>query len=459
MKFTTYNPATGERLKSYAADSFSKAEEKIKNSKKAFIDWAGLSVFERTVAIKKVSEELLKNKERYAKMISLEMGKPLKESIAEIEKCALLCDYYRENASDFLKDEIVKTEAARSYISFKPLGVILCIMPWNFPFWQVFRFAVPALIVGNTVVLKHSRSTIGCSLEIEEIFKKSLPRNVFQNVICGSDIAENLVSKVDGVSFTGSSQAGVKIASIAARNLKKFVLELGGSDPFIVLGDADMNLAVKGALAGRFLNTGQSCIAAKRFIVHRSRAKEFSDKVVEEVKKMKVGDPFNTASSIGPLANKSQLERLEKQVNVSVKKGAKVLAGGKRPHRRGFFYLPTVVSNVRKGMPLYDEEVFGPVLPIISAGSDEDAVRIANDTEYGLGASVWTSSLEKGEEIARRIQAGFVSVNQIVKSDPRLPFGGVKKSGIGRELGRYGMLEFCNIKTTAIFGASSGGKK
>ncbi len=450
MKLTTINPATEEIIKNYDSAKVQDIPKYINNSKKAFSYYSELNVKERCNYLKKISRLLLKNKRKYAELITIEMGKPIKESIAEIEKCSLVCDYYAENGEKFLEDEIVKTEYKKSYIKFQPLGTIACVMPWNFPFWQVFRFAIPALTVGNTIILRHSTVTLGCSEKINDLFNDIFPKNVFQNIICTTDVAEKLIqSNINGVSFTGSTNIGRRIGGLAGKSIKKFVLELGGSDPFIVLKDAELNLACESAIVGRFVNTGQSCIAAKRFIVHKDKVNEFSNKVVNLVKKLKVGNPLDIETQIGPLVRKEQLNNLEKQVNNSVKKGAKILVGGRRIKRRGYFYEPTVLT-VKNNMQVIKEEVFGPVMPVLTANNDNEAINEANNSEYGLGASLWTKDLKKAEYYAGKIQTGFVSVNQVVRSDPRLPFGGIKNSGIGRELSRYGLLEFCNIKSVVI---------
>lgn len=451
VKLTTINPATEEKIKTYESANVKEIPKYINNSKKTFSYYSELDIKERCNYLRKISKLLLKNKKKYAELITIEMGKPIKESLTEIEKCAWVCNYYSENGEKFLQDELVKTEYKKSYIKFQPLGVIACIMPWNFPFWQVFRFAIPALTVGNTIILRHSTVTLGCSEAMNDLFNSVLPRNVFQNMICTTNIAKKLIqSNVNGVSFTGSTNVGRRIGELAGKNIKKFVLELGGSDPFIVLKDAEINFTCESAITGRFVNAGQSCIAAKRFIVHKDRAREFTNKIVNLVRNLKVGNPLDMETQVGPLVRKEQLFNLEKQVNNSVKKGAKVLVGGRRIKRKGYFYEPTVLTNIKNNMQVIKEEVFGPVMPVLVVNNDEEAINEANNSEYGLGASLWTKDLRKAEYYANKIQTGFVSVNQVVKSDPRLPFGGIKNSGIGRELSRYGLLEFCNIKSVVI---------
>ena len=451
VKLTTINPATEEKLKTYNANNVSDIPKYINNAKKAFSYFSGLSVKERCNYLKKISSLLLKRKQEYSRLISLEMGKPIRESIAEIEKCSWVCDYYAENGEKFLQDEIIKTEYKKSYIKFQPLGVIACIMPWNFPFWQVFRFAIPSLTIGNTIILRHSTQVLGCSEVINDLFNNILPRNTFQNFISTTDAAEKLIqSDINGVSFTGSTNVGRRIGELTGKNIKKFVLELGGSDPFIVLDDAEINFTCESAITARFINAGQSCIAAKRFIIHKSKTREFTNKIVNLVKNLKTGNPLDFETNIGPLVNKKQRDNLEIQVNKSLKQGAKILIGGKKLNRKGYFYMPTVLVNVNNRMSVIRGEVFGPVMPILIVNSNEDAIKEANNSEYGLGASLWTKDLKKAEHYASKIQAGFVSINQIVRSDPRLPFGGIKNSGIGRELSRYGLLEFCNVKSVVI---------
>ncbi len=450
VKLTTINPATEKKIKTYNSIDVKDIPKYISNSKKAFSYWGNLQVKERCNYLKKISKLLLKNKQKYAIIISLEMGKPIKESLAEVDKCSRLCEYYAENGEKFLQDEIIKTEYKKSYIKFQPLGTIFCIMPWNFPFWQVFRFAIPALTVGNVIILRHSSVTLGCSEAINNLFNQILPENVFQNAICTADIAEKFIQhNINGVSFTGSTNVGRRIGELAGKNIKKFVLELGGSDPFIVLKDAELNLTCSQAIAGRFINAGQSCIAAKRFIVHKDRYREFAEKVLDLVRNLKVGNPLEKDTEIGPLARKQQLINLEKQVNDAIKH-ARALIGGYRMDRKGYFYSPTILTHISSDMNIFKEEIFGPVMPVLFANSDDEAIRLANNSEYGLGASLWTKDLKKAEKYADKIEAGFVSINQIVKSDPRLPFGGIKNSGIGRELSRYGLLEFCNVKSIIV---------
>jgi succinate-semialdehyde dehydrogenase/glutarate-semialdehyde dehydrogenase len=403
--------------------------------------------------LKRVARELRNNKFEYAGFITLEMGKPIRDAEAEIEKCALGCDYYAENAEKFLQEELKSTEASTSKVCYEPLGVILAVMPWNFPFWQVFRFAAPTLMAGNVGILKHASNVPQCSLAIETVFTRAgLPEGVFQSLLVGSSAVESLIAHpvIQAVTLTGSSAAGQKVASAAGHHLKKSVLELGGSDPFIVLEDADLEKAAQGAVQGRFVNGGQSCIAAKRFIVLESVADAFEALVEEKIEKIIQGDPMDTKTQMGPMARRDLREELHRQVEASISQGAVLRAGGKIPEGSGAFYPPTLLTNVRKGMPVYDEETFGPVLPVIRVTSLQEAIEVANDTPYGLGATLWTENTTRAEQLTAQIQAGSVFINSIVKSDPRLPFGGIKQSGYGRELSEWGIREFVNIKTVLI---------
>jgi succinate-semialdehyde dehydrogenase/glutarate-semialdehyde dehydrogenase/succinyl-CoA reductase len=382
------------------------------------------------------------------------MGKALKESKSEVEKCAWALEYFADNGKVFSNDEIINTDARKTFITFQPLGVIGSIMPWNFPYWQALRFAAPSLMVGNTIVLKPASATIQCGLEIQHAFTAAgLPNGVFQTITGDSSVAENLIDShdVNAVTFTGSVSAGGKVAQRATYQIKKCVLELGGSDPFIVCEDADIEKATDGAIKGRFINCGQSCIASKRFIVDRKIVKEFTEKFVQKAEKLRVGDPMSDTTDIGPLVNEQGLNKIESIVNDTVKGGAEIVTGGERLGNRGYFYRPTIVINVLPKMRISQEEVFGPVAPILVANDENEAVLLANDSQYGLGASVWTRDLEKAEKLSGLISSGIVSVNNVVVSDPRVPFGGVKNSGFGRELSKYGMLEFVNIKSVRFY--------
>ncbi len=453
MVLKSINPSNKEILKEFREDSQKEIEDKIKKSTRAFDNWKNITFKKKRFLLKNVGKILRKNKSKYAKIMTIEMGKPISQSEAEVEKCVWLCDFYAENGSKFLEKEIIETDAESSYIQYTPLGVILGIMPWNFPFWQIFRFAVPTLLAGNTVLLKHSSNVPQCSLAIEDIFKKAgFNKYEFQNLLICSKNISNIIEddRIKAVSLTGSTEAGMKTAEKAGKNIKKTVLELGGSDPFIVFDDADLNYTVDMAVKARMLNNGQSCIAAKRFIVFDSIFDKFQKLLTEKISELKVGDPLDKNVDIGPLATKDGLDQINRQVLKSVEMGAKVLVGGKKPDMSGFFYLPTVITNIKKEMPVYNEETFGPVATIIKVKDEKETVKIANDTCYGLGASVWTKDFKKAERLSKYIEAGNVFVNEIVKSDPRLPFGGVKKSGFGRELSYYGIKEFVNIQTVYI---------
>jgi acyl-CoA reductase-like NAD-dependent aldehyde dehydrogenase len=385
------------------------------------------------------------------------MGKPKKESIAEIEKCAWMAEVYADNAEAWLADETVNADGKAHKVIFQPLGVILSIMPWNFPFWQALRFAVPTIIAGNVSILKHSNTVPECALAIERTFiNAGFPENVFRTILADhSTIAELMASDiVKGVSFTGSTEAGSRIAEQAGKNLKKFVLELGGSDPFIVLEDADIEVAAKNAVLGRTISTGQSCIAAKRFIVSEKVVEEFSARFTELMAGLVVGDPMDINTDIGPLVNVDALFKVENQVKDAKMKGAKILTGGVHYDGKGYFFAPTVITNTKADMKVVSEEVFAPVAPIIVVKNDAEAITVANSTEFGLGGSVWTHDLERGENVAKQIESGTVFLNNITKSDPRMPFGGIKKSGIGRELGKYGLREFVNVKGLNLYDIS-----
>lgn len=453
MIIQSINPATEQVNMEFETFEVEKVKGICKSVNRAFENWRNLELKERTAYITKLADSLRSNKEKYAGIITKEMGKPYKESVAEIEKCAWTCEVYSENAQKWLADEPVQTESSKSIIALEPKGTILSIMPWNFPFWQALRFAIPALTVGNVSVLRHSNSVPMCAMAIEEAFGNAgFPENVFRTIITDYATVNKLIRSrfIDGVSVTGSINTGREIAKIAGKSAKKCVLELGGSDAFIVLEDADVKLAASKAKEGRNISSGQSCIAAKRFIVVKTHAEEFTSALVGITKAVKVGNPMDQNNEIGPLANRQQLERLESQVGDAVSKGAKVECGGKRHGSEGYFYEPTVLTSIKGNMAVSREEVFGPVSPIIIARNEKDAIKIANSTSYGLGASVWTNDTEKGERLARTLDVGMVYVNGIVKSDPRLPFGGVKDSGIGRELSRYGLLEFANVKSIVI---------
>jgi succinate-semialdehyde dehydrogenase/glutarate-semialdehyde dehydrogenase len=454
MPLQSINPATGCLLKIYDVQSQAQAEAVLEKTWQAFLSWRQSGFSERRGLLLKVAQVLEKEKKDLARLMSEEMGKPVLQAKAEIEKCAMVCQYYAENAERILAPEEVNTGEKASYVRFDPLGPILAVMPWNFPFWQVFRFAAPALMAGNVCLLKHSSNVPGCAQRIDDLFKQAgFPEHVFSTLRIGSDLVETLIAHplICAVTLTGSEQAGRRVAEQAGRNLKKVVLELGGSDPFIVLADAPMESCLSTAVNARMINNGQSCIAAKRFIVEEKILDRFRQQFVAAVAALKTGDPLDENNDLGPLARADLVDELERQVQESVRRGARILTGGQRLNDRpGFYFQPTVLADVRPGMPAYDEELFGPVAALISARDAEDAVRIANDTPFGLGASIWTRNLDLAEKLAAAIEAGMVFVNGLVRSDPRLPFGGIKHSGFGRELSHYGIKEFMNIKTVVI---------
>ncbi|MBI1935889.1 NAD-dependent succinate-semialdehyde dehydrogenase [Candidatus Woesearchaeota archaeon] len=454
MNFKTINPSTEETIGEYELMPKEEVLSIAEQCESAFGQWKAMDISTRASYFRRLAQILRHNKDKYSKIMTLEMGKPIKQSLTEVEKCAWTAEVYADNGPKWLEDELVEADGKKHIVACEPIGVVLSIMPWNFPFWQAFRFGIPTLLAGNASVLKHSNVVPQCSLAIEESFREAgFPENLFRSVITDHDTIASLIKSgiVQGVSLTGSTYAGAKIAELAGKSLKKVVLELGGSDPFIVLEDADIEAAAKNAVTGRTINSGQSCIAAKRFIVDRKIAKEFSELFTKYMANLKVDDPMQMETDVGPLVNEDQVEQVEEQVNDAVKKGAEVLVGGKRLERKGFFYMPTVLTNVKSSMKVVKEEVFGPVAPIILANDEKEAVEVANSSEYGLGASVWTRDESKGLKIARQIEAGCVFVNSVVKSDPRMPFGGVKKSGIGRELSKYGLKEFVNVKGISVY--------
>lgn len=449
----TINPATGNIEKTFQPDSDQEIEKKLKQASQAFQLWRKTPIKERIILVKKLADHLHKYKEAYGKLATFEMGKPFKESLAEIEKSLEICNYYCKNSRKFLKAEQVPTEASKSYIQYDPLGVILAVMPWNYPFTQVFRPMIPAIIAGNAFVLKHASNVPQCAQAIETMFAKAgFPKGVMTTILIEGKHVEKLIAdpRITAVTVTGSEQAGTSVAKIAGEHLKKTVLELGGSDAFIVLEDADIKDAVTQALKARSRNAGQNCNAPKRFILHENIAKEFTRLFIQEAGKLTVGDPFDDKSDVGPIAREDLRDALHKQIHDSVKLGARVLYGGKKLDRKGFFYGFTVVDKVKRGMPLFDEEVFGPVSAIMTVKTVDQALTVANDTHLGLSASVWTKNPDHARHFIDNLHVGLVFINQIVRSDPRLPYGGVKKSGYGRELGRFGIQEFCNIKTVVI---------
>ncbi len=449
----TINPTTEQILNEYNIVNSEQIKSKTRKAKSAFGEWKR-DISKRIDFLHDFADELRKNTEMLAKTATLEMGKAIKESRSEVEKCAWVMEYFADNGELFVKDEVVNTDARKSIISFQPVGTIASIMPWNYPYWQALRFAAPSLMVGNTIVLKPASATMQCGIEIENTFQKiGLPEGVFQTIVGNSGVAETLIDSEDisAVTFTGSVLSGTKVAQRASSHLKKCVLELGGSDPFIVCNDADIEKASAGAVKGRFINCGQSCIASKRFIVVKKIADEFIEKFTQNVGKLKIGNPLSDETDIGPLVNRTSLENVEAIVRESVESGAEVITGGERVMNKGYFYAPTIIKNVSPKMRIAQEEVFGPIAPIITVDSEAEAIKLANDSEYGLGASLWTKNIDKAERYAEQIQAGIVTVNNVVISDPRVPFGGVKKSGYGRELSRYGMIEFTNIKSVRFY--------
>ncbi len=449
MKYATVNPVNNQLIKEFPLDSF----PDLNISLEAFKIWKRFSVEERGKQLRKVADVLQKNKERYAKLITLEMGKPLREAEYELNKTLSAFDYYIENAPKFLQNEPVQSNATKSYISFEPLGIIFSIMPWNFPFWQVFRFAIPTLISGNVTILKHAPCVPQCALAIEELFNEAdVPKNIFKQYFLSNQDAGKLIadSRIHGISFTGSDVTGSILAEQAGRNIKKCVMELGGNDAFIVLEDADLDLAVAGAIKSRSINSGQSCNGAKRFIVVENIANAFIAKLIEAVSELKVGNPLDPSTNVGPLARKDLMEKVQKQIADSVEQGANAYYGNEVPNTEGNFVSPVVLTNVTSNITSFNEEIFAPVWSVITVNNLEEAIATANHSVYGLGASIWTNDKTKAEKSVIELEAGNVFVNDIVKSDPRLPFGGVKRSGFGRELSEYGLKEFVNIKTVYI---------
>ncbi len=448
------NPINQQIIKEYKEHSQSEIETILSQADEAYMDWRLTKFEHRAELLQNTSKILTANIEKYGKIITLEMGKPMRESRVEISKCAWLCDYYAENGEKFLSPQEVKTDAFKSYITFKPLGAILAVMPWNFPFWQVFRFAIPAMMAGNVGILKHASNVSGCSLAIEQIFREAgFHPNTFQTLLISSEKVSSVIENpvIKAITLTGSTPAGKAVASKAGEMLKKTVLELGGSDPYIILEDADLKIAAKACTTGRLINAGQSCIAAKRLIVIETVLEDFQSLLIHNMKNVKMGDPFNDETGIGPLARIDLREELHQQVTKSVDLGAKIILGGTILKGQGAFYPPTILTNVKPGMPAFDEELFGPVAAIISAKDEEEAIKLANNSIFGLGAAVFTKDIKRGEIIAaEKLEAGNCFINDFVKSDPRLPFGGVKQSGYGRELSEFGIREFVNIKTVYI---------
>lgn len=449
----TVNPATEEIIQEYEVMTKEQINDKVKKARNTFQDWKK-DASKRTDLLHDFANELRKDKEHLARTATKEMGKAIKESRSEVEKCAWAIEYYADHGQIFSTGEIVNTDARKSIITFQPLGVIGSIMPWNFPYWQGLRFAAPSLMVGNAIVLKPASATMQCGIEIEKTFDKAgVTQGVFQTLVGDSKIAETLIDSngINAITFTGSVPVGAKVAQRATSKLKKTVLELGGSDPFIVCADADIEKASTGAVKGRFINCGQSCIASKRFIVVKEVADEFTEKFVQKTEQLRVGDPLSEETDVGPLVNAKSLENMEGIVNRTAKTGAELLTGGERINGKGYFFKPAIFKNVSPEMEIAQEEVFGPVAPIITANDEKQALEMANDSKFGLGASIWTQDLEKAERLSSMVDSGIVTVNNVVVSDPRVPFGGIKNSGFGRELSRYGMLEFVNIKSVRFY--------
>jgi succinate-semialdehyde dehydrogenase/glutarate-semialdehyde dehydrogenase len=447
------NPFNGMILQDYPDHNASDLHKIINENHDSYQDWKNSPFSLRKTLMLGLASLLRQRKEALGRLMTLEMGKLYRESLAEIEKCAWVCDYYAEHAEFFLEDEEIVSDASRSFVTFQPLGVVLAVMPWNFPFWQVFRFAAPALMAGNSALLKHASNVPGCAMAIEKLFLEAgFPENLFRTLMIPSSLVDQVIAHqhVKAVTLTGSEAAGSSVAAQAGRLIKKSLLELGGADPFIVLEDADLEIAVKTAVTARMINQGQSCIAAKRFIVQKSILPLFIEKLKTTFESLVYGDPMDPATQVGPLARPDLVLDLDRQVQDAVAAGAVIMTGGRLVPETYCMYQPTILTGVKPGMKIYREETFGPVATIIEAQDDAEAISIANDTEFGLGGCVWTSDLSRGERVARAVETGAMFVNGMTKSDPRLPFGGIKKSGYGRELGTYGIKEFVNIKTIWI---------
>ena len=448
------NPADNSVIQEYNQHDIKQVQKIILNSFNVQKKWRSETVEFRINRLRPIIDDLKKNINSYAEIITFEMGKPILESIAEIKKCILLCEYYFENGEDFLKSENLIFESKKSLIRFEPLGIIFGIMPWNFPFWQVFRFAIPSLISGNTVLLKHASNVQGTSILIDKIFNQNIiNKNIFQSLIVDSSAVSDIISNkhISAISFTGSDIAGSKVAECCGYNIKKTVLELGGSDPFIVLEDADIEKCIDGAVTSRMINNGQSCIAAKRFIINDKIHNQFLIKLKSKVEKLIIGNPMDKKTQVGPLATKNILDELDKQIQESKKMGASIITGGRQVNNQGCFYYPTIITDISKDMPVYYQETFGPIFTIIKVKDDNEAIRVANDSQYGLGGSVWSTDEDKAFNIATQIETGCVFINGFTRSDPKLPFGGIKKSGYGKELSKYGIREFVNSKTIVIY--------
>ena len=454
MTFTTINPATEEILAEYPEMSASQIENILRDTDAAFDAWRRVRLSDRTEHLRVLAAKLREGEAEYADLMSREMGKPLAQAVGEVQKCALVCDYYAENAAEFLADTIIESDASRSFVTYQPLGVVLAIMPWNFPFWQVMRFAAPTITAGNTGILKHAPNVTGCAMALEELFREAgYPDNVFRTLVVDVPAVEPVIRdpRIKAVTLTGSNGAGEAVAAAAGATIKKTVLELGGSDPSVILADADVEAAALACTTSRLLNAGQSCIAAKRLIVVDDVRDEFEARLVELMSQAMVGDPADSSTTVGPVARADLRDNLHRQVTASLANGARCLLGGELPDTPGFFYPPTLLTDVGPGMPAYDEELFGPVASVIPVVDEGEAIRVANDTIYGLSASVYTRDVQHGREIAAEwLDAGACFVNTFSRSDPRLPFGGIKQSGYGRELSPFGIREFVNVKTVWV---------
>ena len=447
------NPANLEILEHHTPLTQSQILNKINKSYSDYLDWKKVPIDEKSNFLLQIASSLKNNVDYHALLISSEMGKPIREARLEVEKCVWVCQYYAENAPRFLEDRKIKTDASISYVKYDPLGLVFGVMPWNFPYWQVFRFIAPSLMAGNACILKHASNVFGCANAIEKVVIDVVPyKNVFTNLIVSSQAVPEIIqnSKIKAVTLTGSEKAGSEVAMIAGKEIKRSLLELGGSDPFVVLEDADLDKCVPKAIISRFLNTGQSCIAAKRFIVDENIYDDFINRIEIEVKNLVVGDPLDINTQLGPLAKEAFVDELDAQIKGSVDKGARLICGGKRIDKKGYYYEPTLLVDVNETMAAFKQETFGPVLCVIKSKNIEDALRLANNSEYGLSSSVWTSSPEKATYLTSNINSGAVFINDMSKSDPRLPFGGINKSGYGRELSDFGLREFVNVKTVYI---------
>lgn len=452
--FATINPFDNQSVASFPVLNETELSEKLALAETVYYkEWRNMPVEKRSDFAKKIGERFRQNKEEYAQLITLEMGKPITQSRAEIEKCAWLCDYFSETAADFLKDKIIKTDYQKSYVRYEPSGAVFGIMPWNFPFWQAIRYAIPAFCAGNVILLKPASNVPQCGLALEKIFTDVIgKKGIFQTLFIETEQTEAVIAHliVRGVALTGSDRAGAKVAALAGKHLKRCVMELGGSDPFIVLEDADVEEAAKLGVKSRMNNAGQTCIAAKRFIVHESIAATFKSALDKNIDQLKIGDPTQKDINMGTMARPDLRDELEKQVKDSVTKGAKVVHEGGKIEDKGSFFEPMILTDIKPGMPAYEAELFGPVISLFTIQTDEEAIALANDSVYGLGAAVWSADIERAQNVAKQLEVGFVAINDFVKSDPRLPFGGVKRSGFGREMAEEGIKEFVNIKTIVI---------